>query len=170
MIVDIVLLIVLGIVCGVGLGFIIFLHFRNVVAISKTNTPEEFSLLAPLHYILIGFLGFCVTIAFLIVVTATELVGMWVKVLFGLIALFFVLLVFITTRYKVTFFDKKIVKQCVFGSRTYEIKDITHKRELSGGFCVVAYSKKGRAFSYNQRCIGSEYADRIIKSLPQLEI
>jgi len=167
MIVDIIVLVILGIACCVGLGFIMFIQFRTIWVVERQNTPQEFSVLSPMYHMIIGFLGFSVTLALLIGFTATEIAEVWVRVLFGVIAFCFGVLSYISTRYRIDFSQDEAIKRCFMGSKTFKISDFTKKRVINMGFCTIVYTKKGRAFAYNQNCIGSEYLDELIKDLPE---
>ena len=170
MIVDIVVLVILGISCCIGLGFIMFIQFRTVRTVELSNTSEGFSLLSPIYHVVIGFLGFSVTLATLIILTALDVAGAWVKVVFGIIAFSFGIMAYISTRFRVDFNANEVVKHGIFRSKTLSLSDLVGKRTVSMGFCTIVYSNKGRFFSYNQDCIGSEYVDKLINSLPQVDI
>ncbi len=169
MIVDIIILVILGISCCVGLGFIMFIQFRTVRTVELTNTPEEFTMLSPIYHVIIGFLGFSVTLATLITLTALDAAGFWVKVLFGIIAFSFGVLAYLSTRFRVDIGEGEIVKHGLFRTKTFKLSDLVGKKIINMGFCTIIYSNKGRFFSYNQDCIGSEYMDRLIRDVAQVE-
>ncbi len=167
--IDIIFLIILGVICAVGVAFIVGLHIRNVVIVEKHNTPEEFTVLAPTLHILFCFAGFVITLALLLVFTATDIASLWIRVFFGIFALCFGIGVYATSKFSIECNDKTIIKRGMFGSKEFKKSEIVKKRMINFGFCTIVYTAEKRVFSYNQSCIGSEFLDYQFKELEIIE-
>ncbi len=166
---EVIVLICLGIGSCVALSVLVLMHLRHIIDIEEENNAESFCVVLPQHYVLLGFIGFCVTIALLVIFSIHQIINVYIQALLGMFAVSMAIFVLWACIYSIYSNEGEIIKQSMFSVKKIKLADINQKKTLSFGYCTQYFVKDKKVFVVNQDCIGVEYLKKQTSGVSEID-
>ena len=165
----VIILMCFAIFSSVALSVLVMLQLRRIRLVEATNNIENFTILLPQRYVLLGFLGFCITIAMLTTFSIQQVIGVYIQVILGIFAVLLLLFIFGSCLYRISVSNGEVCKQTIFSTNKLNLADITQKKSLSFGYCTQYFAEDKLALVINQDCIGAEFMQNLTQKLSEKE-
>ena len=166
---EVIVLITLAIASTVVNCVLVLWHLRRIRVVESKNSPTSFCIMLPQYYVLLGFVGFCVTMIMLVAFSIMQIISVYIQIILGLFALLLTLFVFGVCIYKIVVDNGAIEKQTLVGKKQFNLSDITQKKLLSFGYCIKYFKEDKLVFTINQDCIGFEYMQELTKKISEVK-